>query len=107
MVSILDLTPKSPDHIIYRKLWATVLTRHVVRLPDVNALCAILDNYPNTAEKRGISPWFRVGLIDTYEKGIAVGLRIEGLVEEDDGWRLGPGCPQSGPGRHVVVVAID
>jgi three-Cys-motif partner protein len=42
VVAILDLTPKSPDHIIYRKLWAAVLTRHVVRLTDVNALCGIL-----------------------------------------------------------------
>jgi hypothetical protein len=38
--TLLDLVPKSPDHILYRKLWATVLSRHVVRLTDVNAICA-------------------------------------------------------------------
>jgi hypothetical protein len=48
-----------------------------------------MDNYPNVKEEKGISPWFRVGLIDTYEKGIMVGLSIKGLVEEEIGWRLG------------------
>lgn len=48
-----------------------------------------MDNYPDTKEAKGISAWFRVGLVDTYEKGIMVGLRIEGLVEEAEGLRLG------------------
>ena len=46
-----------------------------------------MDMYPDADEGKGISPWFRVGLIDTYERGIMVGLRWEGLVEENDGFR--------------------
>jgi three-Cys-motif partner protein len=38
--AIRDLVPKSPDHIVYRKLWATVLANHMVRKPDVNTICA-------------------------------------------------------------------
>jgi hypothetical protein len=48
-----------------------------------------IDEYPNAKKGRGISAWFRVSLIDTYERGLMVGLRIEGLVEESSGWRLG------------------
>jgi hypothetical protein len=36
------LTPKAPDHITYKKLWAAVLTDHAVRLTDVNAMCGAL-----------------------------------------------------------------
>jgi hypothetical protein len=38
--AIRELAPKSPDHIAYRKLWPLVLSRHVVRLKDVNDICA-------------------------------------------------------------------
>jgi hypothetical protein len=48
-----------------------------------------IDHYPNLAEGRGISSWFRVGLIDTYERGIMVGLQWVGLIKEQDGWRFG------------------
>jgi three-Cys-motif partner protein len=40
--SIKELSPKSPDHIRYAHLWPAVLSRHVVRLPDVNAICGRL-----------------------------------------------------------------
>jgi hypothetical protein len=39
---VLELTPKAPDHVTYKKLWPTVLTRHAVRLTDVNNICAAL-----------------------------------------------------------------
>jgi three-Cys-motif partner protein len=39
---VLDLTPKAPDHITYKSLWAAVLTKHAVRVTDVNAICASL-----------------------------------------------------------------
>jgi hypothetical protein len=39
---VLELTPKAPDHIVYNKLWAAVLTKHAVRVTDVNSICAIL-----------------------------------------------------------------
>jgi hypothetical protein len=38
----LDLTPKAPDHITYKSLWAAVLTKHAVRVTDLNAICASL-----------------------------------------------------------------
>jgi len=49
-----------------------------------------LDNYPNTGDKgKGISPWFRVGLMGTYHKGIQVGLRWGTLTmdQERNKWR--------------------
>ena len=39
---IVTITPKAPDQIQYKKLWAEVLTRHAVRLTDVNAICSAL-----------------------------------------------------------------
>ncbi|UPJ50464.1 hypothetical protein IVB30_03280 [Bradyrhizobium sp. 200] len=39
--AILDLTPLAPGT-TYQKLWPLVLSRHVVRLTDVNAICRAL-----------------------------------------------------------------
>jgi hypothetical protein len=39
---VLELTPKAPDHTTYKKLWPAVLTKHAVRLTDVNSICAAL-----------------------------------------------------------------
>ena len=49
-----------------------------------------VDNYPNADDrKKGISPWFRVGILGIYHRGLQVVLRIEGLKYEEDegGWR--------------------
>jgi hypothetical protein len=48
-----------------------------------------LDCYPNIADERGISSWFRVGLIDTFEREIMVALQWTGLVKDQEGWRFG------------------
>lgn len=40
--SIKELSPKSPNHIRYDRLWPTVLSRHVVRGTDVNSICGEL-----------------------------------------------------------------
>lgn len=47
------------------------------------------DNYPNTDEQKGISPWFKVALLGTYHRGILVGLRFGGLTidQETQKWR--------------------
>ncbi|MEX1059422.1 MAG: hypothetical protein WED13_00205 [Methyloceanibacter sp.] len=47
------------------------------------------DNYPDTSDKRGISPWFRVWLADTYHRGFVVGLDWARLTvdEKTGGWR--------------------
>lgn len=60
-----------------RDLRKDVIVRHVNRM----------DDYPNVTERSGISPWFKVGLLDTYHMGIIVGLGWEGLVEKPSGWR--------------------
>lgn len=55
-----------------------VIVRHVNRL----------DDYPNIEERPGISPWFKVGLLDTYHRGIVVGLGWHGMCETSRGPRL-------------------
>jgi three-Cys-motif partner protein len=40
--TLLALTPQQPNSILYENLWPQVLSRHVVRLPDVNRLAARL-----------------------------------------------------------------
>ena len=47
-----------------------------------------IDSYPDTLEGKGISSWFRVGLVGTYHRGILVGLNWGTLVEEADGLRF-------------------
>jgi hypothetical protein len=59
------------------KLRKDVIIRHVNRL----------DHYPNLRETKGISPWFKAGLLDTYHKGIKVGLGWESLIEGPNGFR--------------------
>lgn len=59
------------------KLRKDVIIRHVNRL----------DDYPNSKVTKGISPWFKAGLLDTYHKGIKVGLGWEGLIESKNGLR--------------------
>jgi hypothetical protein len=34
-----------------------------------------IDHYPNVKADKGISPWFRVGLVGTYYRGVYLGLR--------------------------------
>lgn len=59
------------------KLRKDAIIRHVKRI----------DNYPNTKEGKGTSSWFRIGLLDTYHRGIKVGLSWEALVESPNGLR--------------------
>lgn len=60
----------------YRK---DVIIRHVNRS----------DEYPNTADKgKGISSWFRAGLVDTYHNGILVALQFYELIETPEGYRF-------------------
>jgi hypothetical protein len=73
---------KACEEEIYRcragHLRQDVIIRHVDRV----------DAYPNADDGTpGISPWFRVGLVDTYERGIVVCLRIGGLKRCEDGFR--------------------
>jgi hypothetical protein len=49
-----------------------------------------LDKYPDSKDEKGISPWFRVGLVGTYHRGILVALRWGTLTKHEDGqhWRF-------------------
>jgi len=44
------------------------------------------DEYPDINEKKGISPWFKVGLMGTYHRGILAGLEWTGLTLDGDKW---------------------
>jgi hypothetical protein len=44
-----------------------------------------LDNYPHVDAGKGISPWFRVGLMGVYHKGILVWLNAGRLCLHTDG----------------------
>lgn len=47
-----------------------------------------LDDYPKTEQSpKGISSWFRVGLMGTYERGVLLGLRWTYVVDEDGAWK--------------------
>lgn len=48
-----------------------------------------VDHYPSLdGEETGISSWFKVGLLDTYDKGVVVCLRIGKLKECTGGFRF-------------------
>ncbi len=51
--SILVLAPEGPSTILYRMLWPLVLSQHLVRLKDVNALCGAMKKTGELASRRG------------------------------------------------------
>ena len=69
---------------IYRcraeKLRKDIVIRHVKRR----------DKYPHDVDekKKGISPWFKVGLMDMYHDGIRVGLQYYALKKDMKGYRV-------------------
>lgn len=75
--------PEFEEHIRQRqrdKLRSDVIVRDVRRL----------DEYPKTDDnEKGISPWFRVGLADTYQAGVQLHLGWHNIVRGHLGsWRL-------------------
>jgi hypothetical protein len=49
-----------------------------------------IDNYPDIDDnKKGISPWFRVGLVGIYHRGIQIGMGWETLTKDSksERWR--------------------
>lgn len=75
------------------KLRKDVIIRHVNRL----------DSYPEARESNGISPWFKLGLLDTYHAGIKVGLGWEDLVESPSGLRK-QDCKKGEQGALTVML---
>jgi hypothetical protein len=47
-----------------------------------------IDNYPEAEETRGISPWFRAGVVGTYHRGILAGLSWGTLTKDREHWRF-------------------
>jgi hypothetical protein len=75
-----------------RKKWKAEIEPHVVetwqkklRTDVVIRDMRRIDSYPDAIDKKGISPWFRVGLVGTYHRGIQVGLRWTDLTKHTDG----------------------
>tara|TARA_R110002049_G_scaffold61248_2_gene163390 strand:- start:2946 stop:3548 length:603 start_codon:yes stop_codon:yes gene_type:complete len=61
-----------------RKLRKDVIIRRINRAKE----------YPNLSSKnKGISPWFRADLLETYHRGVKIGLAVESLVEVEGGYR--------------------
>jgi hypothetical protein len=66
------------------EIWAKKLRSDVI-IRDVDRV----DGYLNTNEDEiGISAWFRVGLLETYTRGVRVLLRIGMLTQTDNGLRF-------------------
>jgi hypothetical protein len=67
-----------------------------------------LDDYPNVDEKKkGISPWFRVGLMGTYHKGILAGLRWGKLTRQgEDDWRFTDYKSEKGDIKVILIGKI-
>jgi len=62
------------------------------------------DTYPDSDDSKGISSWFRVGLIDTYDKGIRLGLRYGGLKECEGGYRFVDFVNEEESDRTVLLI---
>jgi hypothetical protein len=62
-----------------------------------------MDLYPEIQESKGISAWFRVSLIDTYERGIMVGLEWEALIQEAGGYRYVDRAKHEKDGRNLLL----
>lgn len=78
-----------------RKLRRDVIIRHLNRIKE----------YPNiNVKNKGVSSWFRAGLLETYHRGIKVSLGIEELIEEADGYRKFSGDEKSSDNIKAFLV---
>lgn len=94
-------TKKSPEEkIAHRKKWKETFEKHLgnlwidnssyygeVIIRDVNKA----DDYPEIDEKiKGMSSWFKLGLMGLYHRGLEVGLRYESLIYDESykKWRF-------------------
>lgn len=90
-----NLTPK--DRIALRDKWRPTFESYFAEMGrnDYQGDAIIhdidrLDEYPKLKERSGISSWFRVGLLGTYNHGILVGLGWTYLKESPGGWTDNP-----------------
>jgi hypothetical protein len=95
----------SPSAVLaLRQKWKPLFERHILdnhtqklREDVIIRDMKRIDAYPDLKDSKGISPWFRVGLIDTYHRGILVALGWKRLISVDgeEKWRS-PGCRENG-----------
>jgi hypothetical protein len=79
-----------------RQLRSDVIVRHVRRM----------DEYPEIVDTRGIASWFRVGLLDTYHRGILLGMQWAELVRDKQSgeWRLANHAAEEKPEIRCMLV---
>jgi hypothetical protein len=67
-----------------------------------------IDSYPENSDQKGISAWFRAGLVDTYHRGILVGLGWERLRNQNGNgqWTFAPGAEQEGDQNFALIGSI-
>src|SRR4051812_10178430 len=86
------VTPQ--DKLALRSKWKPLFQEYIadhrrrnLRLDAIIRDMKRIDNYPESSDTergKGISSWFRVGLIDTYEKGFMVGLMLTTLFMDPE-----------------------
>lgn len=62
-----------------------------------------LDTYPDSGDEKGISSWFRVGLMGTYHKGILLGLNWNYIVERGGDWVDAKSSNSPGAERVILL----
>ncbi|TBG52586.1 hypothetical protein [Rhizobium leguminosarum] len=68
---------------------------------------ARVDDYPNINEKeKGISSWFRVGFMGTYDRGVLLGLRWTYVNQEEKGWKEYTSAPPDTAIKVMLLGAV-
>ncbi len=68
---------------------------------------ARVDDYPDIQEnEKKISPWFRVGFMGTYDRGVLLGLQWTYLEEEANGWQVYDSSPPAGAIKVMLLGAV-
>lgn len=74
---------KEFDEYLIENIWKKKYRSDVI-IRDVKRIDS---SYPEAKESKKISSWFRVGLLDTYHRGILVGLCVSRLTKTPEGVR--------------------
>lgn len=63
-----------------------------------------LDAYPNDPSKKGISAWFKAGMMATYHNGLQMGLGWYALKKDKNGWRHADHRNKEAPDETAVLM---
>jgi hypothetical protein len=79
----------------FRQKWKPLFEKHVWEQHRDKLISEIIvrdmrriDKYPEAKQTRGISPWFRAGLVGTYHRGVLAGLSLGTLTKDRERWRF-------------------